>query len=189
MHAITESRFGSISRLAEHLGVHYRNVESYVIGERGPVDRYGYVKYDVVALCEALGQDIEALFPEELAGQSYKFDDGNHPGKYGPRPKKKDVPKDFPERTVSPEQAREVVALLDIRALVKADQTQPLAEALIRRLKPDDYDVFRRMVFEGLGADDTAKALGISPRAARSRYKNALRLLNSPGAMRVLKDI
>ena len=99
------------------------------------------------------------------------------------------MPKDFPERTVSPEQAREVVALLDIRALVKADQTQPLAEALIRRLKPDDYDVFRRMVFEGMGADDTADALGISPRAARSRYKNALRFLNSPATLRLLKGI
>lgn len=160
-----------------------------MIKERPPVDQYGYVKYDVAAMCVALGQDIEVLFSEELNGQSYKFDDGNHPGKYGPRPKKKDVPKDFPERSVSPGQAREVVALLEIKALVKADQAQPLAEALIRRLKPDDYDVFRRMVFEGLGADDAAKVLGISPRAVRSRYRNALRFLNSPATLRVLRNV
>ena len=140
-----------------------------------------------MALCEALGEPLEALFPDGYIKTPYKLPDGDHPGECGRRAKKREVPKYFPERTITSDQARAVVGLLDIKALVKEDQAQPLAEELIRRLKPDDYDVFSRVVFEGMGTDDTAAALGVSPRAARSRYKNALRFLNSPATMKLLR--
>lgn len=187
--AIQSSHFGSISRLAEHLGVHYRNVESYVILERDPIDRYGYVKYDVVAIAEALGASVEALFKDVLEGRAAKLDDGKHPGKYGPRAKKREAQKEFPERELSPDQAKAVIALLDIKALVSEEQALPLAETLIRRIQPEEYEVFTCIVFDGMGADDTAQALGINPRAVRSRYKNTLRFLNSPATLRVLKRV
>ena len=187
--AIDESSFGSISRLAEHLGVHYRNVESYVIKERGPIDRYGYVKYDVAAMCEALERDVDELFPEECAGRDYKFDDGKHPGTYGPRQKKVAVPRYFPERCLSETQARIVIDLLKIKELVAQDQAKPLAEELVRRLKPDEYDVFSRMAFDDASVAEIEEALGIGSKAVRARYTNTLKFLNSPATMRVLKEL
>lgn len=188
MNAISDSRFGSISRLSEHLGVHYRNVESYVIKERDPIDRYGYVKYDVAAMCEALERDVDALFPDECAGRDYKFDDGKHPGTYGPRKKKEAVPRYFPERCLNDEEARIVIDLLKTKALVAEKQVKPLAEELIRRLKPDEYEVFSRMAFEGASVAEIEDVLGIGSKAVRARYQNTLKFLNSPATMRILRS-
>lgn len=187
--AIESSEFGSISRLSEHLGVHYNCLYQYARLQRDPIDRWGYAKYDVLAISDALGVPLENLFPPDVLQGGYELPDADHVAKHGPRAKKRKVEKYFPEREVSAAQAKAVIRLLDIKALAKADQVKPLAQELIRRLKPEEYDVFSRMAFEGMGADDTAKALSISPRAVRARYQNTLKFLNSPATMRVLKDL
>ena len=187
--AIHESPFGSISRLAEHLGIHYRNVQSYVKREREPIDRHGYVKYDAVAICEALGQDVKTLFPDECAGRVYRFYDGKHPGEYGPRMKKITTRRYFPERGLTDAQAQAMIDLLKIKPLVADDQVKPLAEELICRLKPEEYEVFTQIAFENASVAEIEEALGIGSRAVRARYQNTLKRLNSPATMGFLKDV
>ncbi|MBP5856249.1 helix-turn-helix transcriptional regulator [Marivibrio halodurans] len=85
--AIADSAFGSISRLAEHLGLSYRNVESYAKDGRRPVDRKGIVKYDIAAICEALDCSLEDLFPEEQIDRPYRVRESYADG-YGQRKKK-----------------------------------------------------------------------------------------------------
>lgn len=187
--AVSESEFGSISRLAEHLGVSYNCIYEYICLRRSPIDRWGYVKYDAAGMCDALNMDLGELFPDGYIKQPYKFNDGTHPGKYGPRAKKNEVRKYFPERTVTTDQARTVVDLLDIKALVREGQVQPLAEELIRRLKQEDYEVLTRIAFEGSSVAMIEQTLEIGSKAVRSRYANALRHLNSPISLTLINDL
>jgi DNA-binding Xre family transcriptional regulator len=99
--AIAKSEFGSISRLAEHLGLSYRNVESYTKDGRRPVDRKGIVKYDIVAICEALGCTLEDLFPEDQIDRPYRVRETYADG-YGQRKKKTPTKKGTAKKPKAP---------------------------------------------------------------------------------------
>jgi hypothetical protein len=79
--AIEKSKFGSIARLADSIGISYSNVVSYVRRERSPIDRNGFVKYDASAIAEALNCPLEALFPRESAHRKLRADDADVRGK------------------------------------------------------------------------------------------------------------
>mgnify|MGYP001346577801 CR=1 FL=1 len=183
---ISASPFGSISRLAEHLGIHYNCIHSYITAERSPIDRHGYVKYDVAGMCAALECEVADLFPEDVLDRPYRlretYDDG-----YGRRATKQPVPKHYPERSLCADQAKAVVDLLDARSLVRDGDGVRIAEELVRRLSPEDFEVFSRFALDGMAVPDIEAALGISGKAVRARYTNALRRLNSPATLRTLQ--
>ncbi|MEQ8602863.1 MAG: helix-turn-helix transcriptional regulator [Marivibrio sp.] len=106
--AIADSEFGSISRLAEHLGLSYRNVESYAKDGRRPVDHKGIVKYDIAAICEALGCSLEDLFPEEQIDRPYRVRESYADG-YGQRKKKTPRKKDGEKAKAPPRQKAEKI--------------------------------------------------------------------------------
>ena len=97
--------------------------------------------------------------------------------------------KHFPERCLTQDQAEALVSLLDVRALIPPEAALSVAEELVRRLSQDDFDVFSRMAFEAMAVADIEAALGIGSKAVRSRYTNALRQLNSPTTLKVVRAV
>ena len=186
--AIEASEFGSISRLAKHIGVHYNCLYTYLCLERSPIDRQGCVKYDAAAICEALGCELTDLFPKAALDRPYRFRKSYADG-YGQRAPKVPVQKHFPERCLTQDQAEALVSLLDVRALIPPEAALSVAEELVRRLSQDDFDVFSRMAFEAMAVADIEAALGIGSKAVRSRYTNALRQLNSPTTLKVVRAV
>lgn len=172
--AIRDSEFGSISRLAEHLGLHYRNVQSYAIFERRPVDRKGIVKHDIAAICEALGCELEALFPEEFIDHPYRFRETYEDG-YGQRGVKSPVPRYFRERELTRAEAKAVIDLLEFSKLVEADTAKDFALDIVRRLKPPEYDALR------------AWLSGDKPKLRA--FNKAVRALNAPFNLRRLQEM
>jgi len=175
--AVASSRFGSISRIAEYLGLSYRNVESYALLERRPVDRSGVVKYDIAAICHALECSIEDLFPENLIDRPYRFLESYADG-YGQRAKKVPVKRHFPERSLTPEQARAVIGALAFSRQVEPEFAHELATTIIRRLKPEDYEALEAGLLRpgGHGMPD-------------ERLEKALKALNSPFSYRLLQKL
>lgn len=177
--AIQKSEFGSISRLAEYLELSYRNVESYALLERRPVDRNGVVKYDVAAICSALSCTLEDIFPEHLIDRPYRFRKSYADG-YGQRAKKVPVKRHFPERTLTPEQSRAVIGALAFRRQVEGELVHELATAIIQRLKPEDYEALSEALLRPGGLDE---------RTTDERFEKALAALNSPFSYRLLQKL
>ncbi|MBO6559447.1 MAG: sigma-70 family RNA polymerase sigma factor [Nisaea sp.] len=185
--AIENSEFGSVSRLAEHLGVHYNCLYTYLRLDRSPIDQSGYVKYDAVAMCEALGFELPDLFPPEALDRPYRlretYDDG-----YGQRAYKGRLKKYFPERELTGDQVDALIALLDFKAIIPPEAAPAIAEELIRRMPQDEYEVFSRFVFEGMPMKEIDTILGIGTKAIRARYSSALKQLNSPVTLKVIRE-
>ncbi len=177
--AIEQSRFGSVSRLAEHLGLSYRNVQSYGLLERRPVDRKGVVKYDVAGICRALDCGLEDLFPSDAIDRPYRFLD-SYEG-YGKRAAKTPRQRFFQEREITPDQAQAVLALLEFREMVPDDLGHAFATLLVRRLKPAEYAVVARVHFEG---DEAPLRYGEG-----KIYERARRWLNLPSNLRLLTKL
>lgn len=172
--AIRDSEFGSISRLAEHLGLHYRNVQSYALFERRPVDRAGIVKYDIAAICEALGCDLESLFPKDFIDRPYElretYDDG-----YGQRAKRVPVERYHEDRALSLAEARKVVGLLEFSELVDDKIVRKFALDIVRRLRPNHYAALRAWLVGEAGD--------------RKEFEATVRALNAPDNLRRLQDM
>lgn len=172
--AIRKSAFGSISRLAEHLDLHYRNVQSYALFERRPVDRAGIVKHDVAAICQALGCELEELFPEEFIDRPYRFRETYEDG-YGQRGVKAPVSRYYRERELTRAEAEAVIGLLEFSRLVKEEAAYDFALDIVRRLKPPEHDALR------------AWLSGDKPKLRA--FEKAVRALNAPFNLRRLQDM
>lgn len=172
--AIHNSEFGSISRLAEHLDLHYRNVQSYALFERRPVDRAGIVKHDVAAICRALGCELEALFPEEFIDRPYRFRESYEDG-YGQRAAKSIISRYFPDRELTGPEAEAVVGLLEFSKLIEDGAAYDFALDIVRRLKPTEYDALRTWL-----DDEKPKLMA---------FEKAVRALNAPFNLRRLQDM
>lgn len=175
--AIRSSRFGSISRLAEHLDLSYRNVESYALLERRPVDRNGFVKYDVTAICEALNCGLEDLFPPSLIDAPYRFRESYDDG-YGQRAKKVPVQRHFPERTLTKEQADAVIRQIAFARQIEPDIAHEFATRLIQRLKPQDYAAIEVRLLAPAQGDTCDEA-----------FAKAVEALNAPASYRLLQKL
>lgn len=184
--AIAKSAFGSTRHLAMHLGVPYTCLYTYLRLERAPVDRNGYVKYDAAALCQVLDCTLEELFPEEFIDRPYHFRDSYDDG-YGQRAFRGRLKKYFPDRRLTSDQVDTLIALLNFKAVIPPDAASDVAEELVRRIPQDEYDVFSRFVFDGMPMKDIDAVLGIGGKAVRVRHSNALKLLNSPVTLKVIR--
>jgi len=172
--AIRDSEFGSFSRLAEHLGLHYRNVQSYALFERRPVDRDGIVKYDIAAICGALGCELERLFPAKFIDRPYRFRETYEDG-YGQRAKRVPAQRRFPERKLTEADAGKVIGLLEFAELVDDGLALKFARDLVRRLQPNQYGVLRAWL-----SGESVK---------RKEFDAAVRALNVPENLRTLQEM
>lgn len=170
--AIRASSFGTVARLAGHVGVHYRNVESYVILERRPVDRNGMVKHDAAAICQALEAPLEDLFPGDFIDRPYRVLDSYEDG-YGRRAVHPPQRKYFCERSLDKDQTETVFGLLEFADAIPPELARGFAEILIRDLGPDDFAALSAAHPEP-GPD--------KPKAAA--YRKALKRLNAPTSLK-----
>tara|TARA_R110000868_G_scaffold64234_3_gene193119 strand:+ start:14872 stop:15690 length:819 start_codon:yes stop_codon:yes gene_type:complete len=177
--AIRKSQFGSISRLSEYLNLSYRNVESYALLERRPVDRNGVVKYDVAAICQALECDLDDLFPENFVDRPYRFRESYADG-YGQRAKKVPVKRHFPERDLTPVQADVIIKALAFSRQVEADIAHEFALKIIQRLKPEHYAAIEAKLLSPERASEDVP---------EKQYEAALKALSSPANLRVLQRL
>jgi len=175
--AIKTSSFGTISRLAGHVGVHYRNVESYVILERRPVDRNGIVKHDVAAICQALGAPLEDLFPGDFIDRPYRVLDSYEDG-YGRRAVRPPQRKFFAERSLVKVQAETMLGLLEFADAIPPELARGFAEILIRDLSPDEFAALSAAHLKP-GPD--------KPKAAA--YRKVLKRLNAPTSLKRLQAL
>lgn len=174
---IRSSRFGSISRLAEHLDLSYRNVESYALRERRPVDRNGFVKYDVAAICAALNCGLEDLFPKSLIDEPYRFRESYDDG-YGQRAKKVPVQRHFHERTLTKGQADAVIRQIAFARQIEPDIAHEFATQIIQRLKPQDYAAIEARLLAATQEDICDEA-----------FAKAIKALNAPANYRMLQKL
>lgn len=184
--AIGRSRFGSISRLAEHLGLSYRNVESYALFEHRSVDRHGIVKYDIAAICDALECSLEDLFPDEFIDRPYRVRDSYDDG-YGQRRKKVPVQRVFRERNLTQDQIATILEHLSFSRQVMPDIRDEFILDIVRRLKPRDYQALSHgLAIEG--DDNLANHEGSSEEKALA-FEKAIKALNSPFNFRKLQKL
>lgn len=173
--AIAASEFGNPARLAKALGVHYRNVDSYVLLERRPVDAEGIVKPDAAAMCDAMACDLTDLFPSDQIDGPYRFRESYADG-YGRRDRKVPQPKYFVERELSPDQVKAVMDLLEFGDAVPPELSHGFAHILIRDLKSDVYEDLRAAYLDlGTGKENAA------------RFRKAIRQFNASASMKRLQ--
>ncbi len=174
-HILSQSQFATIAELARHTGLHYRNVQSYAILERRPVDKNGVVKYDAAAISSAFDCALEDLFPDEFIDRPYRFRDSYDDG-YGTR-RKKTPAEDVPERMLTPEQVDIVLGEVAFARMVPADFAHDFVHDLVRRLPEAEYDALSAHLF---GSEAT-------PPSALCR--KALDKLNSVRSFRKLRHL
>lgn len=176
---IKRSQFGSISRLSEHLSLSYRNVESYALLERRPVDRNGVVKYDIAAICQALDCALEDLFPESFVDRPYRFRESYADG-YGQRAKKVPVKRHFPERDLTPAQTDSIIKALAFSRQVEAGIAHEFALKIVQRLKPEHFAAIEgRLLSPECAVEDVPE----------EQYETALNALGSPANFRMLQRL
>ncbi len=98
----------------------------------------------------------------------------------GDPPRSEPVKRHFPERTLTPEQARAVIGALAFRRQVGGELEHELATAIIQRLKPEDYEAL---------SEALARPGGLDEHAADERLEKALAALNSPSSYRLLQKL
>lgn len=175
--AIAASSFGNVSRLAKHLGVHYRNIDSYVILERRPVDNAGIVKHDAAAICNALEASLEDLFPAEFIDHPYSFRESYEDG-YGQRSQQVLRQKYFAERDLSSAQASAVLKLLKFADAAPSELANGFTRILIRDLKPDEFAAIKAA---HLKTGEVKPSAGI--------YRQAIKRLNAPVNLKRLQAL
>ena len=186
--AVSTSKFRSLKRLAQHLGIPYNALNRYVRLERHPIDEEGFVKPDIAAVCDVLGSDLKALFPAQtLAGSAYRFREDLSPGEIQNNPGKMVTRRFAGSRILTAEQATSILPLIAVHGRVQEEGRHAFAEAVAQRLTDAEFALVEHRYFEGLPIENTAEVLGITTKAARALEQKALRALNSPKNLKLLQ--
>lgn len=189
--AIGASRFGSVSALAQHMGCSYNTIKRYVSGERHPIDRRGVVKRDIATVCRLLGRRLEELFPPDVLGaEPLRFPEDLGLAYIKPPQGGKPAMRSYTgDRAVNADEAAAILGVIDIGNLIPEGAAHDFVETVAQRLTDAEFDILRRHLVRDQSAEDIAADRNTTPRAVESLIVRALKALNSPKNLHVLKAL